>query len=177
MTDVTCACGMVALNLSGKHFLSTECLCSECQQAAVQLQALPGARPVADDKGATRFVLYRKDRVHCERGQEWLAEHRLTDSSKTRRVVATCCNTPMFLDFTQGHWLSIYGTLWPDGALPKLDLRTMTREAPAGVVLPDDVPNPKTHNAGFFARLIMAWAAMGFRVPKHDYVKGKLDAR
>ncbi|MGY6705623.1 GFA family protein [Roseinatronobacter sp.] len=177
MTDVTCACGQVALTLSGKPILSAECLCSDCQQAAVVFQALPDACPVVDDKGATRFVLYRKDRVRCDRGQEFLAEHRLTDASTTRRVIATCCNTPMFLDLTQGHWLSIYGALWPKGALPKLDLRTMTKHAPAGVVLPDDVPNPKTHNASFFARLILAWAAMGFRVPPHDYVKGKLDAR
>ncbi len=109
--------------------------------------------------------------------QELLAEHRLTDDSKTRRVVATCCNTPMFLDLTQGHWLSIYGALWPEGALPKLDLRTVTKHAPPGVVLPDDVPNARTHNVNFFFRLIMAWAAMGFRVTHHDYVKGKLDAR
>ncbi|MCC5970854.1 MAG: hypothetical protein JJU15_12985 [Pararhodobacter sp.] len=177
MTDLTCACGQVALNLTGRHILSAECLCSDCQQAAVAFQALPDTRPVVDDKGATRFVLYRKDRVQCERGQEFLAEHRLTDDSKTRRVIATCCNTPMFLDFTQGHWLSIYGTLWPDGALPKLNLRTMTKDAPADVVLPDDVPNARTHNIGFFAKLIIAWAAMGFRVPKHDYVKGKLNAR
>lgn len=91
--------------------------------------------------------------------QELLAEHRLTDDSKTRRVVATCCNTPMFLDFTHGHWLSIYGALWPEGTHPKLDLRTVTKHAPAGVVLPDDAPNARTHNVSFFFRLIMAWQA------------------
>lgn len=91
--------------------------------------------------------------------QELLAEHRLTDDSKTRRVVATCCNTPMFLDFTHGHWLSIYGALWPEGTLPKLDLRTVTKHAPAGVVLTDDAPNARTHNVSFFFRLIMAWQA------------------
>ncbi|MDD7970999.1 GFA family protein [Roseinatronobacter alkalisoli] len=177
MTEVTCACGQVALHLSGTHILSTECLCSDCQQAAAEFQDLPTAHPLTDDKGATRFILYRKDRVRCARGQELLSEHRLTDGSKTRRVIATCCNTPMFLEFTQGHWLSVYGALWPEDTLPKLELRTMTRDAPAGVVLPDDVPNPRTHNFRFFAVLLTAWAAMGFRAPKLDYVKGKLDAR
>lgn len=177
MTELTCSCGQVALRLSGSHILSTECLCAECQQAAAAFKALKGARPVADDKGATPFVLYRKDRVRCERGQEWLREHRLTETSKTRRVVASCCNTPMFLEFTQGHWLSLYGTLWPEGTLPRLEMRTMTKEAAPGVVLPADVPNPRTHTVGFFARLLGAWAEMGFRAPKHDYVKGTLNDR
>ncbi|BBU59475.1 hypothetical protein KU6B_57400 (plasmid) [Mameliella alba] len=103
-----------------------------------------------------------------------MREHRLMPDSKTRRVVATCCNTPMFLDFTKGHWLSVYGHLWPADALPPLDLRTMTRDAPAGVTLRDGVPNLKTHNLRFFARLIGAWAAMGFRTPKVDYVEGEM---
>jgi hypothetical protein len=35
-------------------------------------------------------------------------EHRLKPDSPTRRVVATCCNSAMFLDVTKGHWLSMY---------------------------------------------------------------------
>lgn len=176
-TDRPCTCGQVVLRLCGRPITSTECLCTECQQAAAVFRALPGARPVDDDRGATRFVLYRKDRMQCLRGHEQLAEHRLTARSKTRRVVATCCNTPMFLEFTSGHWVSVYGTLWPEGTLPKLDLRTMTKEARAGVVLPPDVPNARTHTAAFFAGLLMAWAAMRFRTPTISYVKGTLDAR
>lgn len=175
MTNVTCACGQVALILSGPHILSTECLCSDCQKAAARFSALPGARPVADAKGATRYVLHRKDRVHCERGQDWLRARRLSVDSDTLRVVATCCNTPMFLDVTRGHWLSVYGTLWPADMLPKLTMRVMTKHAPAGVVLPDDVPNLQTHSARFFIRLVWAWAKMGFRVPKFEYVVGTQD--
>lgn len=175
MTEVTCACGQVALQLAGRHIVSAECLCSDCQQAAAEFRGLPGARAVADDNGATRFVLHRKDRVHCERGQDRLRAHRLTKDSKTLRVIATCCNTPMFLDVTQAHWLSVYGTLWPTGTLPKLNMRVMTKHAPAGVILPDDVPNLPSHSALFFIRLVWAWVAMGFRVPKFEYVEGTRD--
>jgi hypothetical protein len=103
-----------------------------------------------------------------------LSEHRLSTDSKTRRVIATCCNTPMFLEFTHGHWLSVYGALWPAASLPSLQLRTMTRSRAEGVVLPDDVPNPATHTFSFYAKLFGAWAAMSFRAPKIEFVKGRL---
>src|SRR5712671_5622189 len=56
---------------------------------------------------------HRKDRVHCVTGQEYLEEHRLKPDSPTRRVIATCCNSGMFLDFTKGHWLTMYRNRFP----------------------------------------------------------------
>ena len=175
-TILTCNCGQVALEVQGRPIVSAECLCTDCQNAGAFLQLLPGAPPTLDKKGATRFVLYRKDKVRCEKGQDCLREHRLSKDSKTRRVVAICCNTPMILEFTNGHWLSIYGGLWPVASLPALEIRTMTRDRPEGVELPDDVPNPSTHTFSFYARLFRAWAAMHFRAPKVAYVNGDLDA-
>jgi hypothetical protein len=84
---------------------------------------------------------------------------------------------PMFLEFTNGHWLNIYGGLWPEVSLPALEIRTMTRSRPEGVVLPVDVPNPSTHTFSFYAKLFRAWAAMRFRAPKVDFVNGGLDAK
>ncbi|MEJ8856664.1 hypothetical protein WKW79_18965 [Variovorax robiniae] len=176
-TTLTCTCGQVALAVLGRPIVSAECLCTDCQNAGAFLQSLPGARPTLDQKGATRFVLYRKDKVRCEQGQDRLREHRLSKDSKTRRVVAICCNTPMFLEFTDGHWLSIYGGLWPVANLPPLEIRTMARDRPKGVELPGDVPNPATHTVSFYIKLFRAWAAMRFRVPKVDFVNGELDAR
>ncbi|WPZ15161.1 DUF6151 family protein [Nitratireductor rhodophyticola] len=173
-TELSCRCGETKASLKGKPILSTECLCSDCQRAGSILGSLDGAQAVLDERKATRFVLFRKDRVRCRQGQKNLREHRLQPDSKTRRVVATCCNTPMFLDFTQGHWLSVYGNLWSAETLPPLNLRTMTNDAPEGVELPDDVPNLEAHNLRFFIRLIVAWVAMGFRTPVVDYVQGEL---
>jgi len=176
-TLLTCSCGQVALKVHGRPIISAECLCADCQKAGAFLQALPAASPILDQRGGTRFVLYRKDRVLCEKGRASLREHRLSKESTTRRVVAVCCNTPMFLEFTNGHWLSIYGGLWPAASLPALEIRTMTRSRPKGVVLPDDVPNPSTHTFSFYAKLFRAWAAMRFRAPKVDFVNGGLDAK
>lgn len=176
-TVLTCTCGQVALEVRDRPIVSAECLCADCQNAGAFLQSLSGAPNTLDQQGATRFVLYRKDKVRCEKGQNLLREHRLSKDSHTRRVVAICCNTPMFLEFTHGHWLSIYGGLWPAASLPALEIRTMTRSRPNGVVLPDNVPNPSTYTFSFYAKLFRAWAAMRFRTPKVDFVNGVLDEK
>jgi hypothetical protein len=114
--------------------------------------------------GGTPIVLYRKDRVQCKAGKEHLEEHRLKPDSPTRRIIATCCNSPMFLDFTKGHWLSVYRKRFPDGA-PPTEMRIMTKDRRAGVVLSDDVPNYDKYPGSFMLKLMLAWVAMGFRRP------------
>lgn len=163
MNELQCRCGKVRLTVEGRPITSVECLCSSCQAAGKVLGALPGAAPVLDAKGATPFVLYRKDRVAITEGQEHLKAHRLSDKASTRRVVAECCNTPVFLEVKGGHWLSLYAALWAEADRPAVELRTMTG---ARTDLPDDVPNLKTHSLGFYALLFRAWVRMGFRNPK-----------
>tara|TARA_R110002096_G_scaffold436100_2_gene667771 strand:- start:22052 stop:22468 length:417 start_codon:yes stop_codon:yes gene_type:complete len=128
-----------------------------------------------DRNGGTPFILYRKDRIAALQGTEHLSEFRLTPKSKTRRVIATCCNTPVFLEFQGGHWLSLYGCLWPEGSAPPPDLRTMTSDLPADSSLPDDILNCKRQSGRFMLKLLGAWIAMGFRVPKITYVERALD--
>lgn len=171
-TRLSCQCGQVTVEVQAQPILSAACLCTECQQAGEFLQSLPGAPRVLDEYAATRFVLYRKDRMFLIKGRENLREHRLTKDTETRRVIAACCNTPLFLEFIKGHWLSLYGSLWTDDSLPELEIRTMTKDKKEDVVLPADVPNPKTHTLSFYAKLLFAWLAMGFRSPKIDYVQG-----
>ncbi|MCZ4262691.1 DUF6151 family protein [Limimaricola sp. G21655-S1] len=163
MPSLGCRCGDVRLKVEGPHIASVECLCSSCQKAAQVLEALPGAGPILDGKGATPFVLLRKDRVAIVAGQDRLKAHRLTDDADTRRVIAACCNTPVFLEMKGGHWLSLYAALWPETDRPAVELRTMTG---ARDDLPDDVPNLRTHSLGFYGRLFVAWVRMGFRNPR-----------
>ena len=172
--SITCACRQVGLRLSGRHVISVECMCESCRKAGLLFEGMPGP-PVLDAKGATHFVLYRKDRVACTRGAEHLKAHRLTANAPTGRVIATCCNSAMFLDFSHGHWLSLYGRRWPAGTAPTIEMRTMASDFPGPGRLPTDVQNLQTHSFKFFAKLISAWAAMGFRSPKVDFVNGPLD--
>ncbi len=134
-----CQCGKVRLKAAGAPIFTGACYCTSCQQAGHLIEQMLSAPPVLDADGGTDFVLYRKDRVHCVTGQEHLQERRLKPESPTRRVVATCCNSAMFLDFTKGHWLSIYRNSIAGNA-PPLEMRLNTKERRAGVTLPDDVP-------------------------------------
>ena len=151
-----CKCGKVELEARGTPIVATVCHCSGCKEAGRILQSLPEAPRVLDADDGTSFVLYRKDRVDCVKGCEFLREHRLSDTTPTRRVIATCCNSFMFLDFTKGHWITIVRDRLGDG-----------HATVAG-------PEQKRQSAFFFVRLMIAWARMGFRTPKIDYVHGEV---
>lgn len=152
----------------GKPILHAICYCESCRTAGLAFAQEPSAPSVVGSDGGTDFLLYRKDRVGRFTGGDLLREHRLRPASPTRRIVATCCNTPMFLEFTKGHWLSFYtGRL--SGKIPPLEMRVMTKDRPGNSALPDDVPTYATQSAGFMMKLLAAWAAMGFRRPKIDF--------
>lgn len=150
LKPAVCTCGQVRLELAGSPIVATACHCADCQQAGRSLDALPGAAPVLDDHDGTAFVMYRKDRVRCVRGEAMLAEYRLTPESPTRRIVAKCCNTAIFLDFTKGHWLSIYR-----GRVSLTKGSAVERKSRV-----------------FILDLIWAWGMMRFRTPKIEFVKG-----
>lgn len=165
-TSLACACGRACMEVRGAPIASVECCCNSCREVSQRVQRLDAAPHILTDYGATPFVMYRKDRVRFVSGVDQFREIRISPNAKTRRVVATCCNTPMYLEFAHGHWLSIYAGLWPSGARPPLEMRTMAVDLPAGMTLPDDVPNAKKQSFRFFTKLLGAWIAMGFRVPK-----------
>lgn len=188
ITRLACACGQVQLEVERAPIVSAECHCNSCRAAGARLErfraqrepvriekTLPTAAPLLEPNGGTRFVLYRKDRVRFLEGTEQLREFRLTPAAKNRRVVATCCNTPIFLEFQNGHWLSLYSSLWPEGTRPPLDLRTMTSDLPDASTLAGDVPSGKRQSLAFFAKLLGAWIAMGFKSPKIT-VNGEIHA-
>ena len=157
--SATCQCGQTRITARDKPIVWADCYCTSCQAAGALFEAHLDA-PVLEADGSTRYVMYRKDRLHIE-GMDHLRAHRLTPESTTRRLVATCCQSPMALDFTKGHWLSIFQARCDVDAPP--EIRTMAGDKRADVVLADDVPTYKTHSAWFMWRLMKAWAAMGFR--------------
>lgn len=167
----SCRCGGVVLELAGAPIAHAACYCASCQAAGRQIEQRPQAPPVLGADGGTDVIVYRKDRVRCVRGGERMDPVRLKPESPTRRMVARCCNSAMFLDFTKGHWLTVYRARLPDDVRP-LEMRVMTADRPEGVVLPDDLPNYPGHAGRFMWKLLTAWAAMGFRTPKVAGVPG-----
>ena len=174
-TALTCRCGQVALQVTGEPILTADCVCNSCREAAGIIGSLSGGEDVLDAHGGTRLVLYRKDRLDCTAGADRLSEFRLRPDSTTRRVVATCCNSAMLLDFQKAHWIDVYGQRWLPGPMPEPELRAMTSDLPDGTRLPDDIPNHKRQSVGFFAKLVGAWIGMRFRTPHLTFVKGTLD--
>jgi hypothetical protein len=175
ITDLACKCGQVSFRLTSDPILTADCTCDSCRTAGEFLEKLPGAQPLLDHYGASRLVLYRKDRFACLSGEEQLKEYRLRPESPTRRVIAICCNSAMFLDFTKGHWIDIYGQRWLHGAMPQPELRTMTSDLAEGTTLPDNIPNSRRQSLAFFAKLMSAWIAMRLKTPKITCVKGAFD--
>lgn len=175
LTHLACRWGKVHIELRAEPIISAECHCRSCREASARLEALPGGMRVAEDNDGTRFVLYRKDRARIAQGAQSLKEFRLTPSSTTRRIVAGCCNTPVFLEFKGGHWLSLYANLWPEGTLPPADLRTVTGDRGDARPLDGSVPAGAWPTAKFYARLLGAWIAMGFRAPDIAVPGGRID--
>jgi hypothetical protein len=159
-----CRCGKVELEIVGAPILRGICYCASCQEAGRLYRAEPGAESGLAEDGGSDYVLYRKDRIRCSQGGQLLEERRLKPDSPTRRMVARCCNTAMFVDFTKGHWLTLYRGRLPDDT-PPATMRVMTAERPEGVTLPDDMANYSGRSAKFMLLLLRAWISMGFKRP------------
>jgi len=168
----SCPCGTVTLELTGKPIVVATCYCHSCQAAGAAFDALPGAPGTLGADGGTPYVLMRKDRMVWLSGSGELDEHRLKPDSPTRRFVARCCNAPVALEFTKGHWLSVYSGRLAEAERPAAEMRTMVKERPAGVELAGDALNYDGHSGRFMWRLLKAWAAMGFRAPPVEAMAG-----
>lgn len=163
--SATCQCGQTVLELTGKPIESVACYCRSCRKAARQFEQAPGAPRIVNAHGGVDYCLYRKDRVRIAQGGEHLQEHRLKPDSPTRRVVAKCCGSPIFVEFTRGHWLTLYRGRLPQGG-PAPVLSAMTKYREEGTQPPADIPAYETIPPRLMIKLIAAWAAMGFRRPK-----------
>lgn len=149
----TCQCGNVVFETAGAPILVAACYCTDCRKAGQAFEALASAPPVLDADGGTPLVVYRKDRIRCTQGREHLAARKLNSASPTRRVFATCCNSAMFVDFTKGHWLSLYRKRFGAGA-PPLQMRLMTAQRRGDVTLDRLVPNYPARPGNFLWKLI-----------------------
>lgn len=158
-----CACGRVVLQMRGAPIISLVCYCDDCQAGARKIETLPGAPPVKDPDGGTAYLAYRKDRVECSSGNEYLQSLKIRPDSATNRFVATCCNSAMYLGFDDGkHWLDVYRSR-VQGALPPLELRVCTRFKPLADQVPTDIPAHAGYPFKFLARLLGARIGMWLR--------------
>jgi hypothetical protein len=158
-----CSCGSVELEAIGTPIVSLVCYCDDCQKGSRQIEALPNAHPVRDPDGGTAYVLYRKDRVKCSRGALLLKNHKMMEASVTNRVVATCCNSAMMLNFDDSrHWVPVYrGRFYGD--VPSLQMRICTKFKPENDDVSSDMPSFSSYPFKFVAKLVAAQIAMLLR--------------
>lgn len=157
----SCACGRVQCEAVGEPILSGVCYCLDCQEGGRRIEALPNAAPVRDPDGGTPYLTYRDDRFRCLSGKELLMDYRLRPRSPTRRVVASCCNSGMFLKYEHGFWVSTYRYRY-SGDLPPIEMRTKVGRRKSELELPNDAPAYRRYPLKLFAKLIAARIAMPF---------------
>lgn len=139
-TILRCHCGQVECRGKGEPFLSAVCYCDHCQEAARQIEADGNGPPVAEADGGTALCLIRDDRFSITRGEELLRPHRLDPASVTARMVASCCNSAMFLAFSDlRFWKSVMINRI-DGTRPAIEMRLMTRFRASTLPWSDDAP-------------------------------------
>lgn len=161
-TTIRCSCGDVEVKLIGAPIACAACYCRDCDAGSRRIETLANAGPVRDADGATSYVLYRKDRVRCSSGAQFLQGSKLNEKSITNRVVATCCNSAMFVNFDRGpHWVSVYRNRL-EGHAPSLQMRINTKFRQSNDPLPSDVPGYPTFPLSLAAKLIGSRIAMLF---------------
>jgi len=158
---ISCACGRVRCEAAGAPIVSAVCYCLDCQEGGRRIEALPNAPLVRDLDGGTPYLTFRDDRFRCLAGEELLEDHRLKPDSHTRRVVASCCNTGMFLKFDPGFWVSTYRLRY-SGALPPIEMRTKVERRRSELPLPQDAPSFRGFPLRLISRLIATRLAMAF---------------
>lgn len=158
-----CACGGVEIATTGAPITGVVCYCEDCQAGSRQVEALAGAPPAADPDGGSAYILFRKDRVATSKGAALLKDYKLREKSATNRVVATCCNSAMFLGFDDSRfWVSMYRARFR-GEIPPSRMRVCTRSRSAGTRIPDDVPAYRGFPIRFLATIFAAWLPMLLR--------------
>ena len=155
-----CSCGSVEIEATGAPVTCVVCYCKDCQEAGRQIEAMPKASAFREADGGTAYVVYRKDRVSILRGASLLTKHKLDGKSPTNRVVATCCNSPMLLNFDDGKWWADIYRARHLGNAPSVQMRVCTKSKPENAVIPNDVPSYPAYPFKFIAKLVGARIAM-----------------
>ncbi len=165
-----CRCGAVELAATGRPIIASVCYCDDCQTASRQIAALASfPRPVAEPDGGTQYLLFRKDRFACAKGFAQLTAIKLTDASATRRMVAACCNSAMYMAFDdKRHWVSAYRDRF-EGDVPPLEVRICTKSRTSDEALETSIPSYAGYPPRLIFRLVGSMFAMALaRKRKHD---------
>jgi hypothetical protein len=157
-----CRCGAVEVDTWAPPFIVAACYCDDCQAAALQLAS--SEDPVTTADGGSEFMLFRRDRIACGKGAEHLHAMRLREDTMTRRMVAACCTTPMYMAFDDKRpWVSAYRARFDHA--PPVEMRICTRFRSTASPLDEALPSYPGYPAAMAIRLVVAAVQMLFSRP------------
>ena len=160
-----CRCGAVEIGAWAEPIVVTACYCDDCQAAAQQIAGSAPSAPAASADGGTEFMLFRRDRIACTRGAERLTTMKLTAASKTRRMIAGCCTTPMYVGFDDKKpWVSAFRASFGADA-PPVEMRICTRFGRSDDKANDGLPSHPGYPPAMIVRILAAWPPMLFSRP------------
>jgi hypothetical protein len=160
-----CRCRAVEIGAWGDPLVVNACYCDDCQAAAQRLCVSAASPPAASADGGTEFMLFRRDRIACTRGADRLQPMKLTDASKTRRMIAGCCATPMYLAFDDKRpWVSAFRAGFGVDA-PPVEMRICTRFRRSQEKAEDRLPSHPGYHPAMMVRILAAWPLMLFSRP------------
>ena len=121
--------------------------------------------PVAERGRRHGVMVFRRDRIACTRGANRLEATKLTQASKTRRMIAGCCATPMYVAFDDKRpWVSALRALF--GAMRR---RRKCGSAPGSddrkTRFNDGLPSHPGYPFAMILRVLAAWPGMLFSRP------------
>ena len=105
------------------------------------------------------MLAYRDDRFSCSAGEDLLVGYEIKERAPTRRMVASCCNSAMFLKYKPGFWISAYRARF-EGDLPPIEMRTQIEHRRADTDPPSDAPCYRGFPMRLFAKIIAARVSM-----------------
>jgi hypothetical protein len=160
-----CRCGAVEIGGWSNPLVVAACYCDDCQVASERLAASANGGPTAGADGGTEFMVFRRDLIACVRGAENLQAMRLTAATKTRRMVAGCCTTPMYVSFDDKRpCVSSYRAGFGADA-PPVEMRICTRFRRPEYKAEDGLPEHPGYPAAMILRILAAWPRMLFSRP------------
>jgi hypothetical protein len=119
-------------------------------------------------------MVFRRDRIACIRGAENLQAMRLRNATKTRRMLAGCCTTPMYVGFDDKRpWVSAFRTSFGPDA-PPVQMRICTRFRRPEHKAKDDLPDhpgypaadsPRSRRMAAYAVQPAGWRFAVIRAP------------
>jgi hypothetical protein len=160
-----CQCGAVEISVWAQPMMVATCYCDDCQAAGQRHAALGGSAPMSIADGGTEFMVFRRDRVACTRGADRLQATKLTSHTKTRRMIASCCSTPMYVTFDDKRpWVSAFRA--PFGAeVPPVEMRICTRFRRSNEIVDDGVRSHPGYPPAMMMRILAALPFMVFSKP------------